>query len=61
MCEAGGDLYFTVEPFGTDIRCQVRVENLDGDGPPVLEVLRQVHGGHSPATDLGIEPVAVGQ
>jgi hypothetical protein len=41
-----------MEPFRADDGGEVRVQDLDGDVPLVLDVARQVDGGHATAADL---------
>ena len=61
VLEIGGDLDLAQEPLGADDRRQFRPEHLDGDVAVVLEVLRQVDGGHAARAELALEAVAVGE
>ena len=61
MLELGGDLDLAQEPLGTDDRGELGMQHLDGDLAVVLEVLRQVDGGHAAPAELALDQVAVGQ
>ena len=61
MLEVGGRLDFAEEPLGADDRGEFRPQHLDGDAAVVLDVLRQVHGGHAALAEFPLEAVAVGQ
>ena len=40
---------------------ELRAEDLDGDGAIVLEVVREVDGGHAARAELALDAVAVGE
>ena len=61
MLEIGRGLDLGEEPLGADDRGELGPEHLDGDPAVVLEVLRQVHGGHAARAELPLDPVAVGE
>ncbi len=61
VLEIGGGLDLGEEPLGADDRGQLRVEDFDGDLAVVLQVLREVHGGHAALTQLPLDPIAVGE
>src|SRR6185295_15178056 len=61
MLQGGGGLDFPHEPVGSDHRSELGPEHLDRHLTVVLEVLRQVHGGHASRTDLPLDAVAVSQ
>ena len=46
---------------GPSVAAELRVEDLEGDRPVVLEVVGQVHRGHPAAAELALERVAVGE
>src|SRR5207245_10975934 len=48
-------------PIGPQARRQVRAEHRESDRPAVFQVLRQIDGGHAPAADLAVEPIALGE
>ena len=59
MIQVGGDLDLGQEPFGTDNRSQLRLQDLEGHLAVVLDVLGQVHGGHPALTQLTLDGIAV--
>ena len=61
MLQVGGGLDFAEEPLGADDGGQLGPQDLDGDLAVVLEVLRQVDGGHAARAELALEAVAVGE
>src|SRR5689334_13598197 len=61
MGEPSGDLDFAQEPIGPQARSQVRAEHLESDRPAVFQILGQIDGGHAPAADLALEPIALGE
>src|SRR5207248_2547273 len=60
VLQPGGDLDLAQEPLGAEGRREVRVQDLDRDRPMVLQVLREEHRRHAPATQLPLDRVAVG-
>ncbi len=61
MIEAGGDLDFREEAFGTERGGELGPQDLDGDVAIVLEVLREIDRGHAARAELPLDAVAVGQ
>ena len=49
------------EALGAEGGAEVGVEDLDGDGAVVPEVVRQVHPGHAASSQLSVEAVAAGE
>ena len=49
------------EALAAERRAQVGVQHLDGDVAIVLEIVREVHGGHAALAELAVEAVAVGE
>jgi hypothetical protein len=56
-----GGLDLHHEPLGPEHRRQLGLEHLERHLPVVLQVLRQVDGGHAALAQLPLDPVAVGQ
>jgi hypothetical protein len=50
-----------LEALGAERGGELGEENLEGDGPVVAEVLREVDNGHAAAAELALEGVAVGE
>ena len=61
MLQVSGGLDLGQEPRGADDCGEFRAQDLDGDLAVVLEVVREVHGGHAASAELALDPVAVGQ
>ena len=61
VLEVGGGGDLAQEPLGADDRGQLRPEHLDRHLAVVLEVLRQVDGGHAAGAEFLLEAVAVGE
>jgi hypothetical protein len=55
------DLYLAQEALGPERGSEIRPEHLDGDLAAVLQVLGQVHGSHTAATELPLDGVLIGQ
>jgi hypothetical protein len=49
------------ETFRAQCGTQVRMQHLDRDVALVLEVMREVDGGHAAGAEFALEAVAVGQ
>ena len=61
MLQARRGADFAQEPFAAKRRTQVGVQHLDGDIALVLEIVREVHGGHAAGAEFAVEAVAIGQ
>src|SRR6185437_10825146 len=61
MVELGGNLDFAQEPRGTDRSGDFGTQDLDGDGPAVLLIQREVHDGHAAPAQLPLYAVASGE
>ena len=61
VLELGGHANFTVESLGTDRGAELRVQHLDGDLALMLEILREVDGGHAAGAELAFHAIPVGQ
>src|SRR6185503_17063759 len=61
MLEPGGQANLAQEPVRTESGGELRMENLEGDGPVVPEIARQEDGGHAAAAELMLDRVAAGQ
>jgi hypothetical protein len=61
VLQPGGEADLAEEALGTQAGGDLRAEHLEGNRPIVLEVLRQVHSGHSTATELTFDSVAISQ
>ena len=57
MLQAGGDANLAEESLGAEDGAELGIEDLERDAPVVLDVARQVDGGHAAAPDLAIEDV----
>ena len=60
MTETGGGLDLAQEPFWAERSGDLWLEDFDGDLPMMLEVLGQVDRGHSAATELALDGIAIG-
>ena len=60
MLERRGGLDLHHEALGAE-HGQLGLEDLERDLAIVLEVLRQVHGGHATLAELALEEIAVGE
>ena len=61
MAELRGESDLEEKPLRTKARRQFWVQHLERDPPLVLQILRQVDGGHPTASELALDRVAVGQ
>jgi hypothetical protein len=59
MLQLGRHPDFPVEPFGPEICRQFRVQNLDGDLAPVLDILGQIDSRHPASAELALDTVAI--
>ena len=59
MIQTRGDLDFSQESVGSELRRHLREEHLDRDRAVVPHVARAVDGGHAPAAQLALDRVAV--
>ena len=49
------------EAVATEGRAEIRMQHLDRDITIVLEIMREIHGGHAPLAQLALDAVAIGQ
>ena len=61
MLEVRRDLDLGEEPLDAEHGAELRVEHLERDVAVVLEVAREVDGGHAAAADLALDGVAIGE
>ena len=61
MLQRRDGLDLAEEPLGADHRGQLGPQHLDGDLAAVLEVVREIDGGHAALAQLALDAVAVGQ
>jgi hypothetical protein len=61
VLQAGAEPDLAEEPPGAQRLRQVGMEHLERDRPIMPEVVRQEHRGHTAASELTLDPVAVGQ
>ena len=61
MVELGGDGDLAEEPLGAERVGEFGVEDLDRDRAIVLEIVREVDGGHAALPELALDAVAVGE
>jgi hypothetical protein len=47
------------KPLGAEGGRELRVKHLEGDGPIVLQIAGEIHGGHPSATEPALEQIAV--
>jgi hypothetical protein len=59
VLQAGGGPDLTEEPIGAERVSQLGVEHFEGDDTVVLEIVREVHRGHSAAADLPLQGISV--
>ena len=52
MADLRGELDFATEAFRTESHPQIRKQHLDGNLAIVLQILCEIHGRHSPASQL---------
>ncbi|MFV2074208.1 MAG: hypothetical protein ACC742_16395 [Thermoanaerobaculales bacterium] len=57
--QVGRRLDLGQEALGTDHPRQLGLEDLDGDLAVVLQVFREVDGGHAARTDLLVDGIAI--
>ena len=61
MLQGRDRLDLAQEPLGTDDRGELGLQDLDGDLAVVLEILREIDGGHAARAELALDAIAVGQ
>src|SRR6267143_1636340 len=61
VAEARRDFDLAQEALAAERGRELRLQDLDGDRAPVLEILGAEHGRHAAATDLTLDRVAVGE
>ena len=61
MLQVGGGLDLGEEPLGADHGGELGAQHLDRDLAIVLEVVREVHGGHAARAELALDAVPVGE
>jgi hypothetical protein len=61
MLEIRRDADLAQKAIGAEHRAELRIEDLERDAAVVLDVAREIDGGHAAATDLAIESVRVAQ
>ena len=49
------------EPFGAEVGCEVRAENLDRDATMVLQVLGDIDGRHAAGPKFALDSVFAGE
>ena len=54
-------LHFREEALGAERGGELGAQDLDGDVAIVLEVVREIDGGHAARAELALDAVAVGQ
>ena len=57
MLQVRGDADLAQEPFGAERGGHVGVEDLEGDGAVVLDVVREEHGRHAASSHFALELV----
>ena len=60
MLQIGGDADLAEESFDAEHGAELGIEHLERDAAVVLDVAREVHGGHAAAPDLALDGVATG-
>ena len=58
MLQTGRGADLGQEALATERRAQVGMQHLDGDVAVVLEIVREVHGGHAAGAELAVEAIA---
>ena len=61
MLQARRGANFAQEPFAAERGTEIGMQHLYRDITIVLEIVREVHGGHASGAELAVEAVAVGQ
>ena len=61
MLEPGGEVDLALEALGAERGGKLGEEDLEGDGPVVAEVVREIDDRHAAAAELALEGVAVGE
>jgi len=61
MLEAGGELDFPEKALGAERMGQLLVQDLEGDGPLVPEITRQVDRSHAALAELALEQVTIAE
>ena len=61
MVELGRDPHFAQEALGADDGAQVGAKDFERDLAVVLQIAREIDGGHSAGADLALDGVAVGE
>lgn len=61
MIEAGSDLDFAQEAFGTKRCREFWSEDLDGDLPSMSQIRGEVDNGHAPLAKVALDAVAVSE
>ncbi len=59
MLQVGGHLDLVQEAFGAEHGGQLGVQHLDGDLAVVLDVVREVDGGHAAGAEFALDAIAV--
>ena len=59
MPQFGRGLDFAQEPVGAERGPEIGMQHLDGDVALVLEIVREVDGGHPAGTEFAVDAVAV--
>ena len=61
VLEPGGEPNLGEEPLGAERPSELGVQDLEGDGAVVAEVVRAADCRHAAAAELGVEAVAAGE
>ena len=61
MLEVGGGADLGEKALGPEYGAEFGSQELDGDLAAVLEVRREVDGGHAARADLALDAIAVGE
>lgn len=61
MLELRGNLDLAQEPRCPDRHRQVFPQHLDGDLPPVLQIVREINGRHTAGTKFALDAITIGQ
>ena len=54
-------LDFGEEAIAAECSTEIGVQHLDGDVAVVLEIMREIHGGHPAGAELAVDAIAVGE